>query len=258
MRACDNCFVWLCLIMYRLWFIRRSVLTGFLTLFPKLALYNDKNFRRWRSFLQGCIFLPWNRWWGVRDGGRHRFRVLVTFLCLYSISHVCCFQTVGGSKIHIFKPLISIAMYVCVIGAMYGSEDSFIEAQCSQKVDCHHASSLRNGCNAGAKLCHVPEVDRYLVEGTPILCFLVSLWLLGSWRWWRSLSHIRHARTVWNSQTTPQNVVTEFPFLMLLNLPYALECTASNYLRSFACHGYLLELAVKDVATEYEGYQWVM
>ena len=49
--------------------------------------------------------------------------------------------------------------------------------------------------------------------------------------------------------------MTEFPFLMLLNLPYALECTASNYLRSFACHGYLLELAVKDVATEYEGYQ---
>ena len=48
---------------------------------------------------------------------------------------------------------------------MYGSEDSYIEAQCSQKVDCHHVDSFMDDCNAGAKLCHHPKVDRNSLSG---------------------------------------------------------------------------------------------
>ena len=54
---------------------------------------------------------------------------------------------------------------MCAIGAMYGSEDSYIEAQCSQKVDCHHVDSFMDDCNAGAKLCHHPKVDRNSLSG---------------------------------------------------------------------------------------------
>ena len=106
---------------------------------------------------------------------------LVTSFCtfLYSIAHVCCFQTVRGSKIHIFTSIISIAMCVCMIGAIYGSKDSFIEAQCSEKVDCHHAPSLMDGCNAGAKLCHMPEVDRDTLWGERQ--YYASWFLDGCW-----------------------------------------------------------------------------
>lgn len=84
---------------------------------------------------------------------------------IYSIVHVCCCQTVRGSKRHIFLSILSVAWYVCAIGAMYGSEDSWIEAQCSQKVDCHHVDSFMDDCNAGAKLCHHPKVDRNSLPG---------------------------------------------------------------------------------------------
>ena len=84
---------------------------------------------------------------------------------IYSIVHVCCCQTVRGSKRHIFLSILSVAWYVCAIGAMYGSEDSYIEAQCSQKVDCHHVDSFMDDCNAGAKLCHHPKVDRNSLSG---------------------------------------------------------------------------------------------
>jgi hypothetical protein len=94
---------------------------------------------------------------------------------------------------------------------------------------------------------HARGRQRYLVGGTPILCFLVSRWLLGSWRWWRSLSHIRHARTVHEIHKPRYKTLwRNFPFWCFW-IYHALECTASNYLRSFPCHGYLLELTVSPL-----------
>ena len=78
---------------------------------------------------------------------------------VYSFVHVCCCQTTLASKRFLVFSTFSVAWYVCAIGAFYGSEDSFIEAQCSLKVDCHHAHT-GYGCDSGARICHEPTVDR--------------------------------------------------------------------------------------------------
>ena len=78
---------------------------------------------------------------------------------VYSFVHVCCCQTTRASKRFLVFSTFSVAWYVCAIGAFYGSEDSFIEAQCSLKVDCHHAHT-GYGCDSGARICHEPTVDR--------------------------------------------------------------------------------------------------
>ena len=78
---------------------------------------------------------------------------------VYSFVHVCCCQTTLASKRFLVFSSFSVAWYVCAIGAFYGSEDSWIEAQCSQKVNCHHVHT-GYGCDLGAKICHEPTVDR--------------------------------------------------------------------------------------------------
>ena len=83
---------------------------------------------------------------------------------VYSFVHVCCCQTTLASKGFLVFSSFSVAWYVCAIGAFDGSEDSWIEAQCSQKVYCHHVDTGSN-CELGAKICHEPTTTETTLGG---------------------------------------------------------------------------------------------
>ena len=103
----------------------------------------------------------------------------VTFL--YSIIHVCCRREAG--KIHIFLCLCSIAMYVCSIGSVFGGEESFVDAMCTQSVNCLNVGPFdESHCGdkggGGVKLCYTPDAKD---PGDSSGAYFSSWWLDDCW-----------------------------------------------------------------------------